>query len=70
MLIFIREVSQLDCKVCKSLLTVRAGHRIANLNNLFFFVDDKTSALDVFRFIPRTHFETTLVMVRVYGYET
>ena len=33
MLVFIRDVPQLDGKVCKSLLTVRAGHMIANLNN-------------------------------------
>ena len=37
-----------------------------------FFLDDKTSAPDVFSscsFIPRAHFETSLVMVSYYGYE-
>ena len=37
----------------------------------FFFLNDKTSASDVFSrcsFIPRAHFETSLVMVRYYGY--
>ena len=37
-----------------------------------FFLDDKTSASDVFSscsFISRAHFETSLVMVRFYGYE-
>ena len=37
-----------------------------------FFLDDKTSATDVFSscsFIPRVHFETSLVVVRFYGYE-
>ena len=39
---------------------------------LSFFLDDKISALDVFSswsFIPRTHFETSLVMVSYFGYE-
>ena len=39
---------------------------------LSFFLDVKTSALDVFSscsFIPCTHFETRLVMVSYYGYE-
>ena len=39
---------------------------------LSFFVEDKTSALDVFSscsFIPCAHFETSLVMVSCYGYE-
>ena len=39
---------------------------------LIFFLDDKASASDVFSscsFIPRTHFETSLVMVSYYGYE-
>ena len=38
---------------------------------LSFFLDDKTSALDVFSscsFIPCTHFETRLVTVSYYGY--
>ena len=37
-----------------------------------FFLDGKTSAPDVFSscsFIPRAHFETSLVMVSHYGYE-
>ena len=37
-----------------------------------FFLDDKTSAPDVFNsfsFFPRAHFETSLVMVSYYGYE-
>ena len=37
-----------------------------------FFLDDKTSAPDVFNsfsFFPRTHFETSLVMVSYYRYE-
>ena len=37
-----------------------------------FFRDDKTSAPDVFNsfsFFPRTHFETSLVMVSYYRYE-
>ena len=36
------------------------------------FLDDKTSASDFFTscsFIPRAHFETSLVMVSYYGYE-
>ena len=40
---------------------------------LIFFLDDKTSAPDIFctcSFIPRTHSETSLVMVSYYGYET
>ena len=39
---------------------------------LSFFLEDKTSAPDVFSsclFIPRTNFETSLVMVSCYGYE-
>ena len=41
---------------------------------LIFFLDDKTSAPEVFRscscsFIPDAHFETSLVMVSYYGYE-
>ena len=38
----------------------------------FFFLDDKTSAPDVFSsclFITRAHFETRLVIVSYYGYE-
>ena len=37
-----------------------------------FFLDDKTSEHEVFSscsFIPRAHFETSLVMVIYYGYE-
>ena len=37
-----------------------------------FFLDDKTSAPDVFSgclFIPCAHFETSLVMVGYYGFE-
>ena len=37
-----------------------------------FFLEDKTSAPDVFSgcsFIPRPDFETSLVMVSCYGYE-
>ena len=37
-----------------------------------FFLEDKTSVPDVFSscsFIPRAHFETSLVMVSCYGYE-
>ena len=36
----------------------------------FFFLDGKTSAPEVFSscsFIPREHFETSLVMVSYYG---
>ena len=36
----------------------------------FFFLEDKTLAPDVFTscsFIPRVHFETSLVMVSCYG---
>ena len=39
---------------------------------LSFFLEDKTSPPDVFSscsFIPRADFETSLVMVRCYGYE-
>ena len=39
---------------------------------LKFFLEDKTSAPAVFiscLFIPRTHFEASLVMVDYYGYE-
>ena len=39
---------------------------------LGFFLEDKTSAPDVFSscsFILRAHFETSSVMVRYYGYE-
>ena len=39
---------------------------------LIFFLDDETSAPDVFSscsFIPRAHFETSQVMVLYYGYE-
>ena len=39
---------------------------------LSFFQEDKSSAPDVFgrcSFIPRTHFETSSVMVSFYGYE-
>ena len=39
---------------------------------LRFFLDNQTSAYDVFSsrsFIPRTHFETSLMMVSYYGYE-
>ena len=39
---------------------------------LSFFLEDKTSAPDIFSsysFIPRANFETSLVMVRCYGYE-
>ena len=39
---------------------------------LSFFLEDKTSAPDVFTscsFIPCTHFQTSLVMVSYYGYE-
>ena len=39
---------------------------------LLLFLDDKTSAADVFRscsFIPRAHFETSLEMVSYYGYD-
>ena len=38
---------------------------------LIVFLDDKTSAPDVFSscsYIPRAHFETSLVMVSFYGY--
>ena len=46
----------------------------ATPHNVFmrFFLEDKISASDVFSscpFIPRAHFETSLVMVRFYGYE-
>ena len=37
-----------------------------------FFLDDKTSAPEVFcscSFILRAHFETSLLMVKYYGYE-
>ena len=39
---------------------------------LVFFLDDKTSAPDVFcgcSFLPQAHFETSLVMVSYSGYE-
>ena len=39
---------------------------------LSFFLEDKTSALDVFSsssFIPRADFEASLVMVSCYDYE-
>ena len=39
---------------------------------LNFFLEDKTSAPDVFiscLFIPRAHFETGLVMASCYGFE-
>ena len=39
---------------------------------LRFFLDNQTSAYDVFSsrsFIPRTHFEWSLLMVSYYGYE-
>ena len=39
---------------------------------LIFFLYDKTSAPEVVcncSFIPRAHFETSLVMVSYYGYE-
>ena len=39
---------------------------------LSFFLEDKTSAPDVFSscsFIPCAHFETSLVIISVYGYE-
>ena len=39
---------------------------------LIFFLEDETSATDVYRscsFIPRAHFKTSLVMVSYYGYE-
>ena len=39
---------------------------------LSFFLDEKTSAPDVFTtcsFIPRAHFGTSLVIVSDYGYE-
>ena len=39
---------------------------------LIFFLEDETSAPDVFSscsFIPRAHFETSQVMVRYYDYE-
>ena len=38
-----------------------------------FFLADKTSAPEVFSscsFIPRAHFETSLMMVSYYGHET
>ena len=41
-------------------------------NPWLFFLDDKTSAADVFRsclFIPPAHFETSLEMVSYYGYD-
>ena len=40
--------------------------------SFFFFLKDKTSAPNDFgscSFIPRAHFETSLVMVSYYGYE-
>ena len=39
---------------------------------LSFFLEDKTSAPDVFSscsFIPCAHFETSLVIISFYGYE-
>ena len=39
---------------------------------LSFFLEDKTSAPDVFSscsFVPRAHFERSSVMVSFYGYE-
>ena len=49
------------------------GEGGGGLSLLFrFFLDDKTSEPDVFSscfFIPRAHFETSLVMVSYYGYE-
>ena len=49
------------------------GGRVATpMRFLIFFLDDETSAPDVFSscsFIPRAHFETSQVMVLYYGYE-
>ena len=39
---------------------------------VFLFLDDKTSAPEVYcscLFVPRAHFEISLVMVSYYGYE-
>ena len=56
-------------------LHVFLGHNLdATPTKVFlnFFLEDKTSVPDVFSscsFIPRAHFETSLVMVGCYGYE-
>ena len=53
---------------------MRGGSASSDPSEFFFsfFLDDKTSAPDVFNsfsFFPRTHFETSLVMVSYYRYE-
>ena len=52
--------------------TYKWGERVATpMRFLIFFLDDETSAPDVFSscsFIPRAHFKTSLVMVSYYGY--
>ena len=56
------------------LTLVQGGRGIAKSSEVFlsFSLDGKTSATDAFSsclFIPRMHFETSLVMVSYYGYE-
>ena len=49
--------------------TYKVGGRGGGLS---FFLEDKTSAPDIFSscsFIPCAHFETSLVIISVYGYE-
>ena len=59
----------LTCSLSKLVqMDVQMGREVF----LSFFLDDKTSAPDVFSscsFISRTHFETSLVMVSDFGYE-
>ena len=51
---------------------VLSAARVRHSLKTQFFLEDKTSAPEVFSsysFIPRANFETSLVMVRCYGYE-
>ena len=51
-------------------ITERGGGGGGGEGSEFFFLDGKTSAPEVFSscsFIPREHFETSLVMVSYYG---
>ena len=54
--------------------TYKGGRGIFKPSEVFlsFSLDNKTSAVDTFSrclFIPRMHFETSLVMVNYYGYK-
>ena len=65
------------CSFCLNLILgrTRGGGEVGGAPQkvlLSFFLEDKTSAPGVFSsclFIPRTNFETSLVMVSCYGYE-